>query len=392
MVFACRLFLLLSTMIGWHIADAAPYIPADGKTVLETLPSRNDPVQQAFARLRARLATNPQDLTVADKLAQMYIVTSRIDGDPRYLGYAEAVLRPWWTLPSPPEKALLQRAIIRQSTHQFRDALADLELLLKADPKNGQAWLTRATILTVLGQYAEARVSCERLEHLTYDLVVQTCANTIGSLNGNLLSSYQNLVDGLHRYPNLDPGLRTWVMTLVAEMAARSGDADAAEAHFHKAMTLDTPDGYLLGAYADFLLDQGRPGEVVGLLKGRTRNDALLLRYALALQAEKSPAAQKWIVNLSQRFAAAAMRGDTVHQREQARFELHLLGDPGKAVQTALRNWEVQKEPADLRILLESAMAAQDKQAMALAVQWIDKTRFEDERLSKLLQAARGKA
>ncbi len=122
------------------------------------------------------------------------------------------------------------------------------------------------------------------------------------------------------------------------------------------------------------------------------RNDALLLRYALALKMQEASEAQANIEALRQRFAAAATRGDSAHQREQARYELHLLSDPKQALRTALSNWKVQKEPADLRILLEAAVAAGDSQAMALAIAWIDRTHFEDQALAVMVKAARGKA
>jgi Tfp pilus assembly protein PilF len=175
-------------------------------------------------------------------------------------------------------------------------------------------------------------------------------------------------------------------------MASRLGRPSEAETHFTNAMALEKPDGYLLGAYSDFLLDQRRYSEVVDLLKSRTRNDALLLRYALALKALGGPTASTSIELLRQRFAAAAMRGDTVHQREQARFELHLLGNSRQALQTALSNWKVQKEPADLRVLLEAATAANDRKAIAIATDWINATHFEDQALADMLRIAKERA
>ena len=84
----------------------------------------------------------------------MYIERSREEGDPRYLGYAEAVLAPWWKLSKPPVDILVLRATLLQSTHQFDKALADIDAVLKLDSANGQAWITRATILQVQGKYA----------------------------------------------------------------------------------------------------------------------------------------------------------------------------------------------------------------------------------------------
>jgi 1,2-phenylacetyl-CoA epoxidase PaaB subunit len=89
---------------------------------------------------------------------------------------------------------------------------------------------------------------------------------------------------------------------------------------------------------------------------------------------------------LQDRFAAAALRGDTVHLREQARFALHLQDDARMALDLARRNWSVQKEAADVRILLEAAIAAHDHAATSAAVDWIRKTRLEDPALAAIVQ------
>ena len=51
---------------------------------------------------------------------------------------------------------------------------------------------------------------------------------------------------------------------------------------FKQALALGRRDPYLLGAYADLLLDQGRAREAAELLKNENRADGLLLRLALA--------------------------------------------------------------------------------------------------------------
>ena len=74
-----------------------------------------------------------------------------------------------------------------------------------------------------------------------------------------------------------------------------------------------------------------------------------------------------------------------MHIREEARFTLHLLNDPNKALQLAQENWQVQKEPADARILLESALAAQDAASIETMRDWLKKTGLEDIELERLL-------
>ncbi len=84
------------------------------------------------------------------------------------------------------------------------------------------------------------------------------------------------------------------------------------------------------------------------------------------------------------RFDASRLRGDRVHLREEARYTLHLLGDAPTALRLAQQNWAVQKEPADLRVLLEAALAARDEAALRTALDWIAATRLEDVHLSRL--------
>ena len=368
---------------------ATPYIPADGRQVVERLPSRANPVQRELQQLRAELSRNPNDVARATALAQRYIEQARLEGDPRYLGYAQAALAPWWTLPQPSEQVLVLRATLRQGTHQFAEALADLDTVLARDSGNVQARLTRATVQMVTGDYAGARASCMRLYSRAPQLIVQTCLSNIGSVNGDARASFDKLKAALDQHPDPTSEVRTWVQTLLAEMAARLGDDANADALFKQAMAGVDPDSYLLGAYSDFLLDRGRTAEVARLLKDKTRIDALLLRYAIALKALRSNDAAIQADSLRLRFDAAMLRGDTVHQREQARFELALRGDSKTAVRLAMLNWTVQKEPADLRILVETAAASGDAGAARTALDWIVKTGIEDRTIALTVEKLR---
>ena len=335
--------------------------------------------------VRAALAASPDDIMLACALAKLYIERSRNEGDPRYLGYAQAALSPWWKMLQPPLPVLVLRATLLQSTHRFNESLADLNSVLKMDRHNGQAWLTRATVLQVQGRYDEARKSCEQLYPLAPELITLTCLDNVANLRGQAHKSYEELKQALANSARTDTGIQVWVLTLLAEMAVRMGDSSQAQQHFRQAMALEPPDTYLLGAYSDFLLDQQRPAEVIALLKDKTRVDALLLRYALALKALNSPETAGQIEILKQRFDAAMLRGDTVHQREQSRFELQLRGNAVEALKVAQLNWAVQKEPADVRTFLEAATAANDKDAAQPLLGWLKSTGLEYAALTPLI-------
>jgi len=369
-------------------AWAAPFVPASDDQVLERLPfAPGDPVMRELGALRSQLVHEPDDLPLALRVTGIYLELGRVTGDPRYGGYAQAALAPWWDLEQAPQEVLVLRAALRQRMHQFDAALADLAIVLDANPHNAQARLTRAAVLQVQGSYDAAREECLALRNLTQELVWTACLTSVEGASGKLRESYGRLLAALDRQPRAHPAMRSWALTSLAEMAARAGLAEDAQAHFRNALALDAADTYLLGAYADFLLDHGQPEEVVALLQDKTGADPLLLRYALALKAQQSKELPPRVEQLRARFEASRLRGDRVHLREEARFALHLLNDPQAALALARENWAVQREPADIRILLEAAVTARDAGILEAVRDWLNNYHLEDVQLSRILSA-----
>jgi hypothetical protein len=271
---------------------------------------------------------------------------------------------------------LLLRATIRQSSHAFAAAIADLAKISQRDPKHPQALLTRATILTVQGEFALAREDCGKLGGIGPEIYRIICLAAVDSMTGKAGPAYETLRNALASTSRIDSAARLWGETLLGEIAHRRLDP-AADRHFRAALSVGDKDLYLLGAYCDWLLHQGRAAEVIALLQEETRADTLLLRLALAQRALKRPEATASIEMLRARFDASHMRGDTVHDRENARFELFLRGDARAALPYAIANWRVQREAADVRILAEAAAAAKDADAVAAVTQWLADTGLE---------------
>ncbi|HEY0489440.1 MAG TPA: tetratricopeptide repeat protein [Telluria sp.] len=378
------LILCLATLA----AEAAPYVPASGSKIIETLPGRSNPAQKEIDMLRAQVRAAPNDVQLATALARRYISLGRSETDPRYFGYAQAALAPWWNSKAPPHEVRLLRATLLQSTHHFPEAMADLDAITRSDPANAQAWLTRATIQTVQGDYEGATRSCARLSALASQLASFACLGNAAGVSGRLAASERLLGQALARDADAPADEQAWVLTMLAEMATRRGDARTAEAHYRSALAISPRDSYLIGAYADFLLDRKRPREAAALLRDHRRIDALLLRYALALQQQAGSKDELTaaIKELDARFGAAMQRGDSVHQREQARYTLHLRRESGAALALAKQNWAVQKEPADTRLVLEAALGAGDRAAAAPVLEWIEKTGLEDVAIAALVQ------
>jgi Tfp pilus assembly protein PilF len=373
------------------VANATPFTPTDDAQVLERVsPRATDPRARELQALRAAVQARPRDAAAAVALVERLVDDALAEGDPRPIGQAQAALAPWWDASAPPPAVRVQRAVVRQYGHDFERALADLDAALAAEPANLTAWSWKAALHMVQADYAAARAACERLALLTTPLTGTACTAAADALTGRAADAALALDAALRdAAADTSPAERLWALTRLAEIEERRGAFDAAERAFGAALALKRPDVYLLAAYADFLLDRGRPADVLALLGREPRHaraDVLLLRLALAAKAANDPRAAAWRDELRARFDAARTRGDSLHEKEEARFALALLGEPARALALARSNFGHQREPADARLLLEAALAARDREAAAPALQWLDANRIESVALQPLAE------
>ena len=368
---------LASTAVG-----AAPRLPTDPAEVLQRLPMRpGDATARELAGLRAAVArAAPGDPLPAAELAGRYFELAMARGDPRFIGYADAVMAPFAGSRAAVVRAILGK--LRQYRHDFDGALADFAGALEADPQFASAHAWRGAIHLVRADYAAARTECDALQALDRPTLQAGCAGLLLAYSGQMEAGYATLQRALDGTRDADN--RLWLLTRLGEVAAWRGQPEAAERHFRAALALGIEDGYLLAAWGDFLLDQRRPADVVKALSGREASDGLLLRLALAGTALELPAAKAHVQALADRFAAARARGDTTHRAEEARFQLHLAGNATAALAVAAANYREQREPRDARVLLEAAVAAKDSAAAQPVRDWLKSSGFEDARLRQL--------
>lgn len=384
--------LFLASLPVWaRPAAAAPHVPASDSVVVERLPARaTDPRMRELIELRAAWRRDPANADTAVQLAQAHFDQAAAEGDPRYVGHAQAALGRWWERPDPPPNVRVMRAILLQYGHRFAEAVADLDAAVAQQPGLGEAWAWLAAIRMVQADYLQARRACTALAPLAPPLVATGCSAYVDSVTGRAQPAVAALRAALQAGGGASVAQRQWVLTRLAEIEERRGATVPAEAAYREALHLDRSDVYLLAAYADFLLDQGRPAEVLTLLKDRARADVLLLRLALAAKQAQDPALAGWAADLSARFKAAQARGDTTHQKEEARFALAVQGQAERALALAQANYRLQREVADARILLEAALAARQPAAAAPVLQWMAASGVESVALQAL--AARLKA
>lgn len=376
-----------------------PYTPASDAVVLaRSVAGASGPAE--LRALQAALRARPDDPERAAATARRALALGRATGDPRYFGYAEAALAPWWPQAGPPSAIRLQRALLKQRRHDFTAARADLDALLASNPRDAEARLARAVIHQVQGRAAEAQADCAALVGSASLFTATTCLAASGGVAGQAARRYPALVALLATPTAADvpEEERRWAYTVAAELAARLERDDEAAAWFERAWQLaeqaGIDDAYLQAAWADVRLDRGDAAAVLARLAGRG-SDAARLRLAMAARrlagagdATMTAAWQRDAALLAERYALARARGESGHGREEAMAALWLRDDAPAALALARENWQSQREPADARIYLEAARAVGDSASLALLRDWLRETGLEDARLRRLAEAA----
>ncbi len=362
---------------------AEPYEPESDDTVLIRVPAATSSRQTQS--LRRALASNPQDLNAALDLARAWLDAGRREGDPRFVSYVQATLEPWIERNDASVDVLVLAATSLQSLHRFTQAQSLLDRALASDPRNAQAWLTKATLLQVHGDFAAARSACSHLVGVTDHRIALGCLLSAQSMNGRLAESYAALSRVMTNHNGLDGATLSWLSSLLGEMAVRLAKDSAAQRHFQLALKTDPDDSYARGELADLYLRQSRYAEVIALLTTHEAHDPLLLRLAIAGKQLDTSAGKRWMSMYEARYKAAQRAGDATHLREHARYLLEVLGDANSALQVAERNWRTQREPADIRLYWRTAIAS--GRSLDVIDAWIATHDYQDATLDPKLTA-----
>lgn len=365
---------------------AEPIVPGRDDEVVEVLPASAGS-RDEDRRLRQQLAAHPDDAALAVSVAGRQLQRAREGGDPRFAGLALAALRPWRDATTPPSEVLLMRATLEQYLHEFDAAVSSLrQLLARPDGERmAQGWLTLATVLRVQGRYADSDSACRRVGQAGAQLHSSACLAENAALRGDVAEARKTFA-ALLAEPRLPPPTRAWLLTSLAELEQRDGRAAHADAAFRGVLQLG-PDPYASVAYADFLIDQGRPLEALKLLKDETRSDAVLLRLAVAGTRADAPSAARDVAEMRERIVLANERpgAQRFHGREQALFALYVDLAPERALELARGDVLQQREPLDVLVFAEAARASGAPAALDEARRLKASLGLHDRRLDALL-------
>ncbi len=376
--------LLLAVQLNAVAATAVQ--PARDDEVLEVLPAvtRNRPAQTAASAT----SVPASDPAAAAAQAREDIGVARQTGDTRYWGRAQAILAPWWDRPDAPADLAVLQATVQQGRHEFAASRKVLTAALARTPGHAQGWLNLASLERLSSRYAESLAACDAVERAGQALYAQACRLETRSLQGQNPKAGQDFQALIDRAANASQ--RSWLLSLQAESDERAGRDVAAADAYTRSLAAEH-DLYTAIAYSDLLLRTGKTAQALKLLTPLPETDAVVLRQATAW---KRLGDARWTAGrqvLQSRMDELARRGDdtTLHGRELALAALWLDGDAASALPLARRNLQLQREPLDWWVALQSARQANDQQAMAEIGSAIQAAGLHDVRLTAIAATAK---
>jgi Flp pilus assembly protein TadD len=377
----CAFVLAFAAAASQLAAAAERFVPADPAFVVANV--RQAAPDAALRKLIARWRAAPAD-AASVALARALLERAHAQREPMYFGRAEAVLAGALTRAGASDETRRLYAATLQYRHDFTAAESLLDAILRHSPLDPAARTQRASVRLVRGDFAGARADCAQLLAGVGNRVV-ALACLAESLAGS--GRFEPARALLAAYP-LGPGeaavARAYFLTVRAELAERGGSLDGAIADYRAALALAPGDDSLRAALADALLARGEPQEADAILAVERPGLALLVRRVRC-----APTTQR--AALRQQAGAwlelEAARGDAPHEREAALLAL-ATGQQSAALAAALRNFRVQREMPDVRVLARATVAAGDAAARRDLEAWLRATGFRDVVTENILRAA----
>ncbi|MCZ4312183.1 hypothetical protein O4H66_02095 [Comamonadaceae bacterium G21597-S1] len=359
---------------------ATAVVPTHDGQVLETL---------ASPTVRSRPPVPAGTLVVATpellRQVRAEIAQARQSGDTRHWGRAQAMLAPWWDRPAAPVDIAVLQATVQQGRHAFDAAHALLRGVVARAPAHAQAWLDLAALERLRADYPAALHACDGVARAGAEPYAAACRLEIMSLQGR----HDVATAGLRALArdSRAPAQRGWLLSLHAEALERAG-RDALALSAYRASLQAAADLYTSIALSDLLLRAGDAAQALVVLAPVAATDAVVLRRATALRRLGDTRWLELRATLQSRAAELARRGDDpdLHGREAALVALWLQDDAPRALQSARRNLQLQREPVDWWVALHSAARAGDAAAWTELQHQRKATGLHDRRLDRTPQ------
>ena len=220
-------------------AAASPqaFIPDLKKRTFESKPSQEfTKWQKLIEGYRTDIEKHPDQLENYVKAAEVYLQESRVSGDHHfYIPVASVILDSVLRRQPNSYEALMLRASISMTQHQFANAKQQIQQVIAANRKNAFAWGVLCDAYVELGHYDSALVACDSMMAIRPDIRAYSRASYLRELFGDPKGAMELMVQAVN---SGGPGeeSKAWAAYTLGGLYLNAGKLDTADYLFQKTL------------------------------------------------------------------------------------------------------------------------------------------------------------
>ena len=277
---------------------------------------------------------------------------------------------------------LLVRAAVRGSLHQFKEALADLDVAGKKI-KDGRVDVARAVVLQAVGRYDEALALRKEAAKLRETLPSLSALASVHADRGEILEAERLYTEAQYKTRDVSPFPFAFMHLQQGLMWQREGRLARARQFFEAAHERVPAYAPATSHLAAVMAQMGEKSQAIALLKPLVEKSDDP-EYAGQLGALTGDTAM--IDRARKGFEALLAKHPDAFADHAARF--YLAVDPKRAMGPAQRNLRVRSTPDAHQLAIEAAIAASDAKVACATADVAMKLKYK----STALDAACAKA
>lgn len=213
------------------------FIPDLKKRTFEAQPSAEFTKWQKLVEgYRIEIENHPDQLENYVKAAEIYLQESRVSGDHHfYIPVASAVLDTVVNRQPNSYEALMLRAFISMTQHQFANAKQQIQKAIAINSKNAFVWGVLCDAYVELGQYDSAVVACDSMMAIRPDIRAYSRASYLRELFGDPKGAMELMTQAVN---SGGPGeeSKAWAAYTLGMLYLNAGKLDTADYIFQKTL------------------------------------------------------------------------------------------------------------------------------------------------------------
>lgn len=331
-------------------------------------------VQSSYQKNNLALAKNPADNNARLSLSQLYVKEARVTGEhghyyPAALKVLNKVLEQKEVDADTKFLALMNKAGVQLSLHEFQDALTTGLEAVQLNPNNAQIHGVLVDCYVELGHYEKAVKLADRMINLKPDLRSYSRVSYLREIHGDTDGAYKAMKLAAEAgYPGTEE--TAWTMLTLGEMYSLYGEPKNARSVFTQILEMRPDYPFALGAIADLDIAAGNYEKAEKDLHTAIDIIPEVGFYVSLAEIYKEENRQEELKDITQEIFVM-LQDDVDHGHnmnlEYANIHLNLLDDPTSALSYIEKEYEKRPNNIDVNRLMAEVHYALEKTELSKA-------------------------